>query len=548
MIEAYGRTGFISIDCGVWPAGYGELRSRGHQVVVRPDAAFTVDAGSSQNISVEYVMPTLPKRYLNVRSFPDGERNCYTLRSLVAGLKYLLRAEFLYGNYDGLSRPPIFDLYAGVNFWSRVNVSTPDEPRYPAPGYIAVMHFSELRRLSRNAVREFFIEVNGDVWVSSIGFRPDYLLSIEVYSVISTTNVATDSSDGSMSTNNTVRPQNETPMSYAPAPLPPGDVYGQSSLHLENRRFTYKELDMITNNFQHVLGRGGFGKVYNGFLEDGTQVAVKLRSQSSNQGVKEFLSEVRGNGRNAKRLTWRQRLRIALDSAQGLEYLHKGCNPTLIHRDVKATNILLNAKLEAKIADFGLSKVFNHDDEAHISMNTLVGTPGYVDPAYQANVQPTTKSDVYSFGVVLLELVTGRQAILSDPEPTNIIQWVRRRLARGNIEDVVDPRMRGEYDVNSVWKVADIALKCTTQAPVQRPTMTDVVAQLQECLELEEGHRAGGGRSGSFYTGSSNDLDLGYNAYAADIQSTDLSQASTAFEMEHKFGKVPEMGGGPVAR
>ncbi|CAL4909200.1 unnamed protein product [Urochloa decumbens] len=357
-----------------------------------PDAAFTVDAGSSQNISVEYVMPTLPKRYLNVRSFPDGERNCYTLRSLVAGLKYLLRAEFLYGNYDGLSRPPIFDLYAGVNFWSRVNVSTPDEPRYPAPGYIAVMHFSELRRLSRNAVREFFIEVNGDVWVSSIGFRPDYLLSIEVYSVISTTNVATDSSDG--------------------------------------------------------------------------------------------------NGSNAKRLTWRQRLRIALDSAQGLEYLHKGCNPPLIHRDVKATNILLNAKLEAKIADFGLSKVFNHDDEAHISMNTLVGTPGYVDPAYQANVQPTTKSDVYSFGVVLLELVTGRQAILSDPEPTNIIQWVRRRLARGNIEDAVDPRMRDEYDVNSVWKVADIALKCTTQAPVQRPTMTDVVAQLQECLELEEGHRA----------------------------------------------------------
>jgi hypothetical protein len=89
-----------------------------------PDAAFT-DAGSNQNISVEYVTPTLAKRYLNVRTFPDGARNCYTLRSLVAGLKYLLRAEFRYGNYDGLNRPPIFDLYAGVNFWSRVNVSSP---------------------------------------------------------------------------------------------------------------------------------------------------------------------------------------------------------------------------------------------------------------------------------------------------------------------------------------------------------------------------------------------------------------------------------------
>ncbi|KAG2626257.1 hypothetical protein PVAP13_3KG334100 [Panicum virgatum] len=376
-------------------------------------------------------------------------------------------------------------------------------------------------------------------------------------------------------------------MSYAPTSLAPSDVYAQSSLHLENRRFTYKELEMVTNNFRHVLGRGGFGKVYDGFLEDGTQVAVKLRSQSSNQGVKEFLMEaqiltrihhknlvsmigyckdgqymalvyeymsegtlqeqIAGNGRNGKRLTWRQRLRIALDSAQGLEYLHKGCNPPLIHRDVKATNILLNAKLEAKIADFGLSKAFSTDNEAHISTNALVGTPGYVDPEYQATMQPTTKSDVYSFGVVLLELVTGRQAILSDPEPTSIIQWVRRRLARGNIEDVFDKRMRGEYDVNSAWKVADIALKCTVQASVQRPTMTDVVAQLQECLELEEGNRTSGTR-GSFYTGSSSDFDSGYNAYTVDNQSTDVSQTRTAFEMEHNFGKVPRMGRGPVAR
>ncbi|RCV16865.1 hypothetical protein SETIT_3G172800v2 [Setaria italica] len=919
--------GFISIDCGL--PGTANSVDDATKLSYAPDAAFT-DAGSNQNISVEYVTSTLAKRYLNVRSFPDGARNCYTLRSLVAGLKYLLRAEFRYGNYDGLNRPPIFDLYAGVNFWSRVNVSSPEtvhrleaivvvpdeyvhvclvntgsgtpfisvlelrplksslypqanatqglvlfarinfghtnatdivrypddprdrlwlplfdatlwdvmsttdrvqnlnndkfeapskvmqtaiiprnasnnitffwgstpQPRDPTPGYIVIMHFSELHLLTGNAVREFFLETNDVVWRSSLGFRPDYLLSdafyttaplpaaarytvninatanstlppfinaVEVYSVISTANAATDSSDvsaitaikakyrvkknwagdpcgpktfawdgltcsygisshsritgvnisfsgldgdisssfanlkavqyldlshnnltgsipdalsqlpsltvldftsnqlsgsipigllkriqdgsltlrygnnpnlctnadsckppkgksklsiyiavpvvlvlvivsgvalfflfmrrkkqGSTSTKNTVRPQNEPPMSYAPAPLPPGDVHEQSSLHLENRRFTYKELEMITNNFQHVLGRGGFGKVYNGFLEDGTQVAVKLRSQSSNQGVKEFLSEaqiltrihhknlvsmigyckdgqymalvyeymsegtlrqqIAGNGRHGKRLTWRQRLRISLDSAQGLEYLHKGCNPPLIHRDVKATNILLNAKLEAKIADFGLSKVFNHDDETRISMNTLVGTPGYVDPEYQATVQPTTKSDVYSFGVVLLELVTGRQAILSDPDPTSIIQWVRRRLARGNIEDVVDTRMHGEYDVNSVWKVADIALKCTMQAPVQRPTMTDVVAQLQECLELEEGHRTGGGRRGSFYTGSNSDFDLGYNAYTTDSQSTDVSQTSIAFEMDHNFGKTSRMGGGPVAR
>jgi hypothetical protein len=90
-----------------------------------PDAAFT-DAGTSNNISAQYITAKLAKRYYNVRSFPDGARSCYTLRSLVAGLKYLVRAEFMYGNYDGLGRLPIFDLYVGVNFWSTVNVTRPD--------------------------------------------------------------------------------------------------------------------------------------------------------------------------------------------------------------------------------------------------------------------------------------------------------------------------------------------------------------------------------------------------------------------------------------
>jgi hypothetical protein len=118
-------------------------------------------------------------------------------------------------------------------------------------------------------------------------------------------------------------------------------------------------------------------------------------------------------------------------------------------------------------------------------------------------MQPTTKSDVYSFGVVLLELVTGKPAILRDPEPTSIIHWARQQLARGNIEGVVDPRMCGGRDVNSVWKAAEIALKCTAQASAQRPTMTDVVEQLQECLELEEARAGGADVNGGYYaTGS----------------------------------------------
>ncbi|XP_048539209.1 probable LRR receptor-like serine/threonine-protein kinase At1g51880 [Triticum urartu] len=392
--------------------------------------------------------------------------------------------------------------------------------------------------------------------------------------------------EGSM--NNSVKPQNDPMASYASG----SDVYGDGSLRLESRRFTYEELKMITNNFQRVLGRGGFGYVYDGFLEDGTQVAVKLRSQSSNQGVKEFLAEahiltrihhknlvsmigycndgeymalvyeymsegtlqdhIEGRKNIEGCLPWRRRLRIALESAQGapfniLKYLHKGCNPPLIHRDVKATNILLNTKLEARIANFGLSKAFNSESDTYVSTNTLVGMPGYVDPEYQATMQPTAKSDVYSFGVVLLELITGKPAIPREAEPTSIIQWARKRMALGNIESVVDARMRGIYDVNSVWKVADIALKCTSYALTQRPTMTDVVAQLQECIELEEGHASGDVNVELHTTGSGGNPNLSYGSYGGD-QSADISQSSTAFDMEENAKRVLAMSMGPVAR
>ncbi|XP_044954301.1 putative leucine-rich repeat receptor-like serine/threonine-protein kinase At2g19230 isoform X1 [Hordeum vulgare subsp. vulgare] len=377
---------------------------------------------------------------------------------------------------------------------------------------------------------------------------------------------------GSMNNMVTIKPQNEEEMRTSHGGA-------NDSLRLvENRRFTYKELEMITNGFERVLGQGGFGRVYDGFLEDGTQVAVKLRSHSSNQGIKEFLAEAqiltRIHHKNLvamigyckdgeymalvyeymsqgtlqmhiagihESLPWRQRLRIALESAQGLEYLHKGCNPPLIHRDVKSTNILLNARLEAKIADFGLSKAFDYYNENYISTNTIVGTPGYVDPEYQATVQPTTKSDVYSFGVVLLELVTGKPVILSDPEPKSIIHWVRQRLARGNIEGVVDVRMHDGYNVNVVWKVAEIALKCTAHTSVHRPTMADVVAQLQECVELEEGPT----RDVNTCDSNNDYSRWNYNAYASG-KSTDVSR-NAAFQTELRMPTV-DLGLAPATR
>nr|XP_040251935.1 probable LRR receptor-like serine/threonine-protein kinase At1g51820 [Aegilops tauschii subsp. strangulata] len=381
---------------------------------------------------------------------------------------------------------------------------------------------------------------------------------------------------GSMNNRTIIKAQNEEEMST-------NHGNDSDSLRLvENRRFMYKELELITNGFERVLGQGGFGRVYDGFMEDGTQVAVKLRSHSSNQGVKEFLAEaqiltrihhknlvtmigyckdgeymalvyeymsqgtlrehiVGMTTKSDRSLPWRQRLRIALESAQGLEYLHKGCNPPIIHRDVKATNILLDARLEAKIADFGMSKAFDHHNENYISTNTFVGTPGYVDPEYQATMQPSTKSDVYSFGVVLLELVTGKPAILSEPEPTNIIHWVQQRLTQGNIEGVVDAQLHGAYNVNGVWKVAEIALKCTTQASVQRPTMGDVVAQLHECVELEESRTRDFNSGGS----SSNYSSWNYNAYGSG-HSTNVS-SNSAFGMELRMPTVAT-GPGPIAR
>ncbi|RWW74051.1 hypothetical protein BHE74_00018013 [Ensete ventricosum] len=293
----------------------------------------------------------------------------------------------------------------------------------------------------------------------------------------------------------------------------------------ERRKFTYKELENMTNNFSRVMGKGGFGMVYHGCLETGKQIAIKMRSLSSQQGMKEFLAEAQNltkiyhrnlvslvgycidknclalvyeymqrgslhenlqdkHGR-AKALNWGQRLRIALDAAQGLEYLHKGCRPPIIHRDIKTSNILLSEELEARIADFGLSKSFHTDDQTHVSTKMVVGTPGYIDPEYHRTYQLTDKSDVYSFGIVLLELITGRPPIVPGPGNIHIMQWIAPSLSTGNIDDIVDENLQGKYDPTSAWKILELALRCTADKGSQRPTMFEVVMQLKSCLEPE---------------------------------------------------------------
>ncbi|KAF7814189.1 putative LRR receptor-like serine/threonine-protein kinase [Senna tora] len=297
-----------------------------------------------------------------------------------------------------------------------------------------------------------------------------------------------------------------------------------SRKELKNRAFSYSQVLSITNNLQNLIGEGGFGKVYLGTLNDDTQVAVKLLSQSSNQGHREFLSELEllmvvhhkhlvsligyceedggktaliyeymAHGdlrrhlsdKNPNTLKWKERLQIALDSAYGLDYLHNGCKPPIVHRDLKTSNILLNENMQAKIADFGLSRTFENEIDSHISTRPA-GTFGYLDPEYQTCGNLTRRSDVYSFGIILLELITGQPAVRREGDTFNhILQWVTPKLENGDIHSIVDPRLQGNYSANSAWKFVDIAMSCTAKSAIQRSDISQIVVEVKECLALE---------------------------------------------------------------
>ncbi|KAM3333214.1 hypothetical protein ACQJBY_028370 [Aegilops geniculata] len=292
----------------------------------------------------------------------------------------------------------------------------------------------------------------------------------------------------------------------------------ETPLHIDIRRFTYAELKLITNNFQSIIGKGGFGMVYHGTLENGDEVAVKVLMETSIAESTDFLPEVqtlskvhhknlvtlqgycqnkkclalvydfmpRGNlqqllkGGDDYSLTWEQRLYIALDAAQGLEYLHESCTPSIVHRDVKTPNILLDKNLVGVISDFGLSRAFN-DAHTHIS-TVAAGTLGYLDPEYHATFQLTVKTDVYSFGIVLLEIITGQSPVFMDPQTVHLPNWVRQKIAKGTIHDVVDKRLLDQYDASSLQGAVDLALNCVENTAIDRPTMTEVVSRLKTWL------------------------------------------------------------------
>ncbi|KAI3807731.1 hypothetical protein L1987_23665 [Smallanthus sonchifolius] len=237
------------------------------------------------------------------------------------------------------------------------------------------------------------------------------------------------------------------------------------------RSFTFEELLKYTNNFSEInyIGRGGYGM--------GEQMLVY--EYIVNGTLKDSLS-----GRSGIRLDWTRRLKITLGAAKGLQYLHDHADPPIIHRDVKSDNILLDERLVAKVADFGLSKPLSDADSTHVT--TIVkGTMGYVDPEYYLTQQLTEKSDTYSFGVVMLELITAKNPI---EKGKYIVRSVKEAMNKSkelyDLHEILDPTIGLSSQLKGLERFVDLALRCVEQLGYQRPAMSEVVKELESIMEL----------------------------------------------------------------
>ncbi|KAI5556871.1 hypothetical protein POPTR_018G081300v4 [Populus trichocarpa] len=324
------------------------------------------------------------------------------------------------------------------------------------------------------------------------------------------------------------------------------------ALGFSKSTFSYEELARATDGFTdaNLLGQGGFGYVHRGVLPNGKEVAVKQLKAGSGQGEREFQAEVEIisrvhhkhlvslvgycitgahrllvyefvpnntlefhlHGKGRPTMDWPTRLKIALGSAKGLAYLHEDCHPKIIHRDIKASNILLDFKFEAKVADFGLAKI-SSDVNTHVSTRVM-GTFGYLAPEYASSGKLTDKSDVFSYGVMLLELITGRRPVDSTQSfmEDSLVDWARPLLTRaledGNFDTLVDQKLQNNYDQNEMARMVACAAACVRHSARRRPRTSQVVRALEgdvSLSDLNEGIRPGNSRVYGSYGSSDYD-------------------------------------------
>ncbi|XP_010529819.1 PREDICTED: L-type lectin-domain containing receptor kinase IV.1-like [Tarenaya hassleriana] len=297
-------------------------------------------------------------------------------------------------------------------------------------------------------------------------------------------------------------------------------------LEFGTNRFKFKDLYYATKGFKEseLLGKGGFGKVYRGIMpKTNLEIAVKRVSHDSKQGMREFVAEIVSIGRMSHRnlvpllgycrrkgelllvydympngsldrylhnnpyetLDWKQRFKVINGVASGLFYLHEGWEQMVVHRDVKASNVLLDGDLNARLGDFGLARLYNHGSDPHTSR--IVGTLGYVAPEHARSGKATTATDVFAFGVFLLEVACGKRPIeftAGTDETSLLVDRVFGFWSRGNISDSRDPNLGSDYDQREVELVLKLGLLCSHHDPRIRPSMRRVLQYLQEDIEF----------------------------------------------------------------